>query len=138
MSDSNIIKKLAFAIFDQKKILMVRSFKDIDIFKFLGGKPEGKESDLECLKREVFEEINVAILDNSVFFLNDFENIAYNKPNTKVHIYLYSGEYVGLPIPSSEIVEIKYCNTNTIIDPRKENPIAKDIFDWLKIKNYIA
>ena len=137
MSDKTIIKKIAFAIFKESKILMVRGYKDIDIFKFLGGKPEGNESDLDCLKREDNEEINIDVKEDSISFLNEFENFAYNKPDTKVRIYLYTGEIIGDPIPSSEIVEIKYCDTNSNIDPRNENPIAKDIFGWLKTQGYI-
>ena len=52
-----IIKKVALAVFKDKKMLQVRSKKHPEVFFTLGGKIEEGETDIECLKREINEEI---------------------------------------------------------------------------------
>lgn len=69
------------------------------MFKFLGGKPEGQESDIECVKREVKEEIDVNVIEGSIKYSSSFENIAYNKKNTKVNIRLYTCNISRIPVP---------------------------------------
>ncbi|HCB22720.1 TPA: DNA mismatch repair protein MutT, partial [Candidatus Daviesbacteria bacterium] len=48
-----IIKKIALAVFKDRKMLQVRTSKQPEVFYTLGGKIEKGETDLECLRREV-------------------------------------------------------------------------------------
>lgn len=63
------------AIIDDGKILLVRK-KQIWILP--GGKPELGESDIECLCREVSEELSGTQLDN-IRYYGEFEGVATNK-----------------------------------------------------------
>jgi len=57
MENQKIIRKVALAVFKDKKLLCVRSRSQEEVFYSLGGKVESGESDMEALRREVQEEI---------------------------------------------------------------------------------
>lgn len=126
-----IIKKIALAVFKNKKMLQVRTKKNAQVFYTLGGKPEMGESDLECLKREVGEEIGCSIDESSIKFLTEFEDVAHGKGNALVNIRMYGGKLIGEPKPSSEVAEIGWFDTTS--DKKHLSIIAqRTIFPWLK------
>lgn len=83
---------------------------------FPGGKRENNESDIECLKREVFEELNVHILENTVEFFGTFEAQADgHAPGVLVKMLCYFSDFEGTLMASSEIESfewIKYEDKN--------------------------
>ncbi|MBI2335088.1 NUDIX domain-containing protein [Candidatus Daviesbacteria bacterium] len=128
-----IIKKIALAVFKDKKILQVRTKKQPVVFYTLGGKIEKGETDLECLQREVKEEIGCSIA--SVKFLHEFEDVAHGK-QAMLRLKMYEGSLKGEPKPSSEIAEIGWFDSKS--DPENLSIIAKrTIFPWLKMHGYI-
>lgn len=130
-----VIKKVSLAIFKDKRLLVVRS-KGQQVFYCLGGTVEDGENDVSCLIREVKEEIDCEVREESVHFLAEFEDWAYGKENTKVNIRLYQGQLIGEPKPSSEVEEIDYFDSAT--DQKYLSKIAIDqMFPWLKEKGYI-
>ncbi len=130
------IRKVALAVFKEKKLLQVRSKSQESVFFTLGGKIEKGESDIDCLKREVREEIGCGIDESSVMFLTEFEDIAHDKGGALVNIRMYGGKLVGDPKPSSEVVEIGYFDTRS--DKKHLSTIAqRTIFPWLKKQGYI-
>ncbi|MBI2599550.1 NUDIX domain-containing protein [Candidatus Daviesbacteria bacterium] len=130
------IQKVALAVFKDKKMLQVRSRKQSEVFFTLGGKIEQGEDDLSCLKREVKEEINCDIDENSLQFLTEFKDIAHGKEEALVNIRMYEGKLIGEPKPSSEIAEIGYFDTSS--DKKHLSVIAqRTIFPWLKEHRYI-
>lgn len=139
-----IIKKVALANFKDeqssrasrtKKILLVRSKSQPEVFYTLGGKYEEGESDIECLKREVKEEIGCEIDEKSLKFLNVFEDVAHGGKG-RLNIRMYQGNLIGDPKPTSEIVEIGYFNTKS--NKKNLSEIAqRTIFPWLKKHGYI-
>lgn len=131
-----IIKKVALALFENKKILLVRSSKETEVFYTLGGKIKEGEGDLECLKREIFEEVGCSIDEQSLHFLREFLGPAHGHKNTLLNIRLYEGKLKGEPKVSSEIFEIGYFDTNS--DKKYLSEIAqRKIFPWLKKYGYI-
>ena len=131
-----VIYKVALAVFRHKKILQVRTKKWEKVFFTLGGKIEKGESDVECLKREIKEEIGCEIDLSSVKFLQEFEDVAHGKDGDLVNIRLYEGRLVGEPKPSSEVAEISYFDSNS--DKKHLSTIARrTIFPWLKEHRYI-
>lgn len=131
-----VIKKVALAVFHDKKMLMVRSHKKEKVFYSLGGKLEAGESDLECLKREIKEEVGCVIDPKSIQFLNEFEEIADGKKDAWLKIRMYTGELIGEPKASSEIAGIGWLDSNS--DPNKLSIMAKKQFiPWLKQYGYI-
>lgn len=131
-----IIKKVALAVFREKKMLQVRSAKHPEVFFTLGGKPEAGESDIEALKREVKEEVDCEIDESSLKFLTQFEDVAHGKDGDAVSIRMYVGKLTGEPKPSSEIAEIGWFDSNS--DKKNLSVIAeRTIFPWLKEHGYI-
>ncbi len=129
-----IIKKVALAYFKNKKMLQVRTNKQDKVFYTLGGKIKSGESDIDCLKREVKEEIGCEIDESSLKFLKEFKDVAHG--GGILNVRLYEGKITGEPKPSSEIVEIDYFDTNS--DSKNLSLIARrTIFPWLKEQGYI-
>lgn len=131
-----IIRKVALAVFKDKKMLQVRSAKHRNVFFTLGGKPEKGETEIEALKREVKEEVGCDIAENSIRFLIEFEDIAHGKDEANVNIRMYVGNLIGEPKPSSEIAEIGWLDSSS--DKKNLSVIAqRTIFPWLKKRGYI-
>lgn len=135
MQQLNIIYKTALAVFKDKKLLMVRSAKNEEVFYTLGGKIEPGETDLDCLHREVKEEVNSRVVSSSLRFIKEFEAPAFGKPNTLINVKLYAGDLMDEPTPSSEIVEIQYFDSS--VDPKRLTDLTFGMFDWLKANGYI-
>lgn len=134
-SKPRVIKKIALAVFKDKKILMVRTHKNDQVFYSLGGKVEEGETEKECLVREVKEEIDVDVDPDSLKFLEEFEGPAHGKENTLVNIRLYKGELKSEPKPSGEIAEVQYFDSTT--DHKFLSETAIQFFVWLKERGLI-
>lgn len=131
-----IIGKVALAVFKKKKLLQVRTHQQEQVFYTLGGKVEEGESEIECLKREVREEVGCEVDESSLKFLHEFEDVAHGKEDTLVNIRMYMGNLIGEPKPTSEVSEIGYFDSNS--DKRHLSEIAqRQIFPWLKEHGYI-
>jgi len=128
-----VINKVALAVFKDKKMLQVRTKDQEKVFYTLGGKIEAGESDIDCLNREVKEEINCEIA--AIKFLHEFEDVAHGE-QAMLRLKMYEGKLIGEPKPNSEIVEISWFDTNS--DPNSLSIIARrTIFPWLKVHGYI-
>jgi 8-oxo-dGTP pyrophosphatase MutT (NUDIX family) len=135
---TRIIYKSALAVFKDKKVLMVRDFTRPDVFLTLGGTVEDGETDIDCLHREVKEEVGVGVKDGSLKFLEQFEAPAHGKSGARVNIRLFKGELAGEPVPSSEIVELQYFDSSIEDRYINGNLVAQQIFVWLQQNNYIG
>lgn len=136
MTNPKIIRKISLAVFKDKKLLVGRSEDQQEVFYAVGGTVEEGESDIECLLREIKEELAAEIDKDSIEFLEEFEDIAHGRENTFVNIRMYTGRLLNEPKPSSEVVELAYFDTS--VDPKHLSQIAKTkIFPWLKEKGYI-
>lgn len=134
--EKQTIRKVALAVFKDKKLIVVRSHKNPEVFYTLGGKIEPGESEIDCLKREVGEEVGCQLDDKSLKFLHEFEEVAHGKENTWLHIRMYIGKLIGTPQPSSEIAEVSWFDTAT--DKKHLSDMAsRQIFPWLKANGYI-
>jgi 8-oxo-dGTP diphosphatase len=136
MSETVInLKKVGLAVIRDRKMLMVRNGKHGDVFSTLGGKFDEGEDDIACLKREVKEEANTEVKVDSLEFLGEFKGAVLGRDNTYITIRLYKGELVDEPVPSAEIVEIRYFDST--IAQKHLTPASEKIFAWLKAHNYI-
>ncbi|RKE46896.1 NUDIX hydrolase [Sphingobacterium detergens] len=106
--DNNIIDKVALIHISNKKILSTRS-KSKDKLYFPGGKREHGENDLACLTREIHEELNVNIVENSVSFFGVFEAVADGREkDIVVQMSCYFAEFTGTLTACNEIEHFEW------------------------------
>lgn len=133
-AEINLVK-VGLAVIKDRKMLMVRNGKHGEVFSTLGGKIEDGEDDMACLAREVKEEADTEVITDSLRFLGEFRGAILGKENTFITIRLYKGELKGEPVPSSEIVEVRYFDST--IAQKHLTPASEKIFAWLKEHDYI-
>ena len=130
-----VIRAACLAVFKDKKILMAKG-DDEEVFYFVGGGLEEGETDIDCLIREVKEEIDCDIEFDSIKFLSEFEDLAHGKENTIVQLPFYMATLIGKPKASREVEEIQYLDSS--VDPKLLSKIANDqVYPWLKEHGYI-
>jgi len=98
------------AIFIRDKKLLINRTKGVSTFYAVGGKLEAGESDIECLQREVKEEIGCEVLTQKAY--KTFIGPSSNGLHTMVMICFFV-ELSGEPTPSSEIEELKWVDSST-------------------------
>ena len=108
--EDTMINKCAALIIKDNKVLVVRK-SGTAIFISAGGKIEPNETQLECLKREVFEELGVNVLTSHLYSCDSAKAEFENKTVT---IYSYIVEVEGEPKPSSEISEIYWMGLDDV------------------------
>ena len=117
-----LIKKSALAVIKEGKLLLVRK-RGSPLLLMPGGKPEGRETDIDALHREIKEELGCGIEQDSIVFLGTFEDIAAEK-DARVSIDLFIGALKGVPKASSEIEEIAWADSSdSNISPIIKNKI---------------
>lgn len=124
-----LIKKSAMAIVKDNKLLVVRKRGSRD-YLMPGGKPEGKETPIEALARELNEEIDCSFDAASLTFLGHFEDFT-SDGKARVSIELFTGEIAGTPKPSSEIEELIWISAADSINPFVTPIIKKQIMPFL-------
>ena len=105
MSDHRTIQKVGLAAVEAGRLLVVRK-RGGSLFILPGGKPEGRERDLETLSREVREELGCRV--SHAKFEASFTDDAAEMSDTVVVVRLYAGKLVGKPQPASEIEEMAW------------------------------
>ncbi len=99
-----MIVKIGLVVIRARKILLVRK-QGLRELILPGGKPEGSETRIQCLKREIREELDVGVKHPK--YIGMFEEIAAGRKD-KVRIFLYSGKITGNPNPSGEIAALRW------------------------------
>ena len=129
------IHKVGLAVVRDGKLLVARK-RGSDTFILPGGKPEGNESDLRALSREIREELDCG-LRRSVL-LGTFTDVAAGMADAVVVVRLYSGNLVGEPRPCSEIEELAWISIRMPpqrLAPSIENKILPFLLRQKKRKN---
>ena len=91
------IHKAAAIFLDDKGRLMVSKDKGSTKWQMLGGAIEPGETQLECLKRELREELDVEIEVDPKMYRQTSPFAAANDPDKKVVLYLYYCKLLGEP-----------------------------------------
>lgn len=108
------IHKVAGLIIRDRRVLASRSHGK-DIFIQPGGKIEGNESAIECLKRELHEEQGIEIDTSDLEFVGTYFAIAAGHEaeelRLRADVYII-GTYSGELTPQSEIAENKWINSH--------------------------
>jgi ADP-ribose pyrophosphatase YjhB (NUDIX family) len=105
MADFN---KVGLVVLQGDRILLCRKDRDTSKLILPGGRREAGESDLDCLTREIAEELGDVVLTH-VEYIGTYEDRAALDDPTVVktlRMALYRGELTGTPTPSSEITKL--------------------------------
>lgn len=94
------------------------------MFIMPGGQLES-EAEIDCLKREIKEELNTEIKQESIHYLGEYLDSAAGAPKRDVSIKLYTGVVTNIPTPSQEIKKLHWVGKNDI-DNKKVSPIIKN------------
>lgn len=131
----NIIDKIAWILISDNRVLSVLS-KNRDVYYLPGGKREPNESDHECLKREILEELSVVIDDRTIKYFNTFKAQADgHKKSVSVNMTCYFSSYKGDLKPSNEIKKFKWISYN---EKDKLSKASQKVIDELKTDGYIV
>ena len=118
------IEVAAAVIVKHGRLLLVRK-RGTSAFILPGGKPESGESDLQCLAREMREEL-AATIDTDAAFLGAFEAEAANEPGRRVLARAYLLYLLNEPMAAGEIEKVIWCD---IRKPREHYVLAPLVLD---------
>lgn len=123
-----IIDKLAWIELKDKQILSART-KGKDVFYLPGGKREAGESDAEALLREIKEELNVDLIEDTLKFVGLFEEQAHgHAEGIIVKMQCYQAQYTGMIEASAEIEKVAWLDMSNL---DIISPVDRIIFRWL-------
>ena len=71
-----------------------------------GGTIEKNETEKETLIREIKEELNVDLIQDSIKYFGTFEDVATTHPDSIVQVRLYLGDVLGKLKPNSEVEKL--------------------------------
>lgn len=105
MADYN---KIGLLTLRGDRFLMCRKSHTTSLLILPGGCLEAGESSMECLSREIREELGDVTLKNVAYVGTYQDRAATDDPavHKTLHMELYRGEIEGSPVASSEIVEL--------------------------------
>ena len=122
-----MIDKIAWLHLVDGRILSTRS-RGKEVYYLPGGKREPGETDAETLMREIREELDVTITEESIAPAGVFEAEAHGHAGTLVRMTCYTAEYAGTLAASSEIEEVVWL---AYADRERVSAVDKIIFDHL-------
>lgn len=110
---------------DQTKFMVCEKDNFTSDFIMPGGRIEKGETDMECLSREIKEELAVSLDLSSVNYLGEYVDVASGDATKDVSIRLYAGKIIGEPKPSQEILKFYWLGKNDLAHERL-SPVIKN------------
>ena len=128
MAMNQILKHALLVVKDGK--FLVQKEKKHELLLMPGGKPEKGEEPLECLKREIMEELNAEIDMDTLKHLGKFEDIAADNESI-ITMILYQAELKTKPKPCKDIEKLVWFSAKS--NPEKLSPVIRNkILPYLK------
>ncbi len=95
--------RIAAIIIQDGKMLLQKG-RGYDELWTPGGKVDGNETDLECLARELKEELKVTFISGT--FFKEYQTVSFYNPDQPLIERAYIVTIEGAPIPSAEIESV--------------------------------
>lgn len=123
-----IIDKVAWIYIKDMKILSTLSIGRSKYY-IPGGKRENGETNIECLKREINEELTIQLVEGTVRYFDTFEAQAdSHDKGVIVRMQCYFSDYTGEISPNNEIQSIAWFRHE---DRFKSSEVDQKIFQVL-------
>ena len=109
------LDKVGVLIFRGDRVLLCRKNRDTSKLILPGGRIEPGESDLDCLRRELREELGDVTLTQAECLGTYEDRASLDDPAVvkSLRITLYRGELVGTPRPASEIIDLVWFGSDS-------------------------
>jgi 8-oxo-dGTP pyrophosphatase MutT (NUDIX family) len=125
-------RKVGLAVIRDGRILLCRKKNGLSYLILPGGKPYPGESSIDCLRREIQEELGPVTVTSSRYFATYTSPaaVAPGAPPAVVEIELYLGEVTGEAIASGEIAELVWFDLSgdaELLAPSLANLILPDL-----------
>lgn len=100
-----VLRVIAAAVLGPRGLLLVSKRAAPDVFYLPGGKPELGEAPLECLERELTEELGVGIED-----VEPFAEVHAPAALEGVDMWMtvFRARLAGEPVPGAEIADLRW------------------------------
>lgn len=124
-----IIRKEDFVLSTQRSESMSMPLK----WEFPGGKVESGESKIECLHREIMEELHIKI-----HILQPLTPVVFNYKNKTIRLLPYLADYVSGEILLTEHKSYKWLKANDILDvdwAPADLPIVEEYLELIRHKS---
>ena len=111
---------------DESAFLVCEKSLDFDTDDYI--MPGGvltEDSDEDCLRNEISEELDCAIDFSTLRFVGEYTDIASGFTDRDVSIKLYQGKLIGVPRPCSEIEYLHWIGKGDAENPRV-SPIIRN------------
>jgi 8-oxo-dGTP pyrophosphatase MutT (NUDIX family) len=114
---------------DDGCVLLCRKKRGTALLILPGGKPEPAETSLECLRRELREELG-AVEPRELEYLGTYTDVAAGEVARTLQIELYKGTLEGTPMASAEIGELVWFGEKddpALLAPSLRNRVFPDL-----------
>lgn len=123
-----VVRKIGLAVIRDGAVLLCRK-RGLDALILPGGKVEPGEESLDCLRRELREELGeVELLMPD--YLGTYSDVMAGDESKTIEVLLYTGELAGCPKASSEIAELVWFSPDddhSELAPSLANKILPDL-----------
>lgn len=109
-----IIPVTCAIIYFDDKVLAVQRSEEMKLplkWEFAGGKIESKETEIDCIKREVFEELNIQIEVKE-----RLTPVIHQYPNFKIKLIPFITEYLSGELKLKEYSNFIIADKNDLVD----------------------
>ena len=105
-----VIEKAALLVLNKRrsKFLTCKPNKSNKQYIMPGGKMKEGESDVQCIIREIKEELVCDVIPGSLTCLGIYSGPTASEPERIVRMRVYTGEIKGTPKASSEILSLHW------------------------------
>jgi len=123
---------------DATKFLVCEKAHDdiTDQYLMPGGQME-EEKAMECLRREIKEELGCEVNTKRVTYIGEYSDVAAGEPDHEVVIELYRGKLIGEPKPSQEVKFLHWIGKEDADNPRVSGIIRYKIIPSLVEKGIL-